>query len=99
MYMRLLVLALAAAGGCSDGDDAPVDPHALGDCDTTWTKNGFTTCEAACKNSTVALTASGPACTAHDTAGAIQCGKTFVFAGVTGCCASVQPQVLFGECE
>lgn len=98
MIIRLLVLALAAAG-CSGGDDAPVEPHALGDCDKGWTNNGFTQCEAACKNSTVALTASGAACTAHDTAGPIQCSATFEFQGLVGCCASVKPQVLYAECQ
>ncbi|MDX2094040.1 MAG: hypothetical protein SFX73_39785 [Kofleriaceae bacterium] len=90
------VLLIAVLSGCSDD---PTDPHQLGACDDGWQRNGYTECEAACRNSTVALTASGPGCAARTTAGQLTCSKTFEFEGAVGCCASVAPQVLFGECE
>ena len=94
-----LVLVVAACG--DDGNPGPVDPHALGDCDQTWKNNGFTECEAACKESLPALTASGAACSAHTSVGAVSCSKTFVFEGAMGCCATLTTtsQVLFGDCD
>jgi hypothetical protein len=89
-----LVFALLAA--CDGG---PVDIHAIHSCDDGWKRNGFTDCEAACVASSVALGAMGTACQATDVAGPVSCGKTFVFHGVTGCCASMPPQVLFAECD
>lgn len=91
-----LVLLLVVMSAC---DDVPIDPHELGTCDDAWTRNGYTECEAACRNSSVALTASGPACTARTTAGPLNCSKTFEFEGAIGCCASSAPQVLFGDCD
>jgi len=89
-----VVLVLAACG-----DDAPVDPHELRTCDQTWINNGYDRCEAACVASATALTAMGPACEASTSIGTLNCSKTFVFSGVTGCCATSPGQVLFGECE
>ena len=82
---------------CSD--DEPRDPHEIIACDETWMRNGYTECERACASSTTALNASGPACEAHTAAGSLSCSKTFVFDGVTGCCTSVSPKQLFGECD
>jgi hypothetical protein len=100
--MRLPGLALVlVVVGCGDDAAVPVDIHALGECDQTWKNNGFTECEAACKASLPALTASGTSCPAHTSAGPVSCSKTFQFEGVTGCCASsaITAQVLFGECD
>ena len=99
--MRCPVVALVMlASACSD-DGGTVDPHALGACDQTWRSNGFTECEAACKESSPALTASGMACEAHTTMGPISCSKTFVFEAATGCCESsaITSTVRFGECD
>ncbi len=93
--MRALVLALMLIA-CND---EPTDPHAITACDDVWMRNGYTECEHACANSTTALNASGPACEAHTAAGSLSCSKTFEFGGVTGCCASVPPKQLFGECD
>lgn len=95
--MRAFVLAFILTA-CS-GDDGPVDIHAIVACDDAWVRNGYTDCENACVNSTVALTASGPACEAHTSVGPVSCSKTFVFEGATGCCASNPPKQLFGECD
>ena len=94
--MRALVLAVMLIA-CSD--DGPHDPHEIIDCDATWVRNGYTECERACASSTIALNASGPACEAHTSAGSLSCSKTFVFEGTTGCCTSVAPKQLFGECN
>jgi hypothetical protein len=100
MRGRVLVLGLVLSTSACGGDDAvPIDPHALVGCDAAWTRNGYTTCETACVDSTIALNAKGAACVAHTAVGQVNCSKTFVFDGTTGCCASVLPQVLFGECE
>lgn len=99
--MRCPVLTLVMlVSACSD-DGGPIDPHELGECDQTWKNNGFTECEAACKASSPALTASGMPCEAHTTMGAVSCSKTFVFEGATGCCASsaITSKVLFGDCD
>lgn len=98
--MRLLALVLVLSA-CGDDGSTPIDPHALGECDQAWKNNGFTECETACKASTPALTASGPACAAHTASGGVSCSKTFVFEGLTGCCATntTTSQVLFGECD
>lgn len=101
--MRLLGMAFVLIVTACSGDDgnAPVDPHALGDCDQTWKNNGFTACETACFASLPALTASGPACQAHTSTGTVSCSKTFSFQDATGCCASnsTTSQVLYGECD
>jgi hypothetical protein len=99
MWWPVLALVLLASA-CSD-DSGPVDPHALGECDQTWKNNGFTECEAACKQSSPALTASGMSCEAHTTMGPVSCSKTFVFEGATGCCASsaITSKVLFADCD
>jgi hypothetical protein len=97
--MRAL-FALMLLGACgSDDTVGPVDVHALGPCDDNWIRNGYTECEAACVDSLTALNAQGTACEATTSSGPLSCSKTFVFAGVTGCCASAKPQVLFGECN
>lgn len=96
--MRALVLAFVL-GACGGDDGEPVDIHAFADCDDAWMRNGYSDCENACVNSSVALLASGAACTAHTSNGAVSCGKTFEFEGVTGCCVSSAPRVLFGECD
>ena len=98
MRSTLLLLILSATA-CGGDDGGPVDIHALKGCDDAWTRNGFTQCETACVNSTIALTAMGTACQAHDVAGAVSCSKTFEFQGATGCCAASSPQVLFAECD
>lgn len=96
--MRSLVLALVlSALAC--GADGPVDIHAVVACDQVWIANGFTRCEQACVNATIALGAMGTACQAQTASGPIACSKTFDFQGVTGCCATNPPQVLFGECN
>lgn len=98
--MRSSVLALALSTSACGGDDGGlIDIHALVACDQAWTRNGYNECEAACVNSTIALNAMGIACQAHTSAGTVSCSKTFEFQGVTGCCASHSPQVLFGECD
>lgn len=98
--MRSIVLVLiVSAFACGGDDGGPIDVHALAACDAAWIRNGYTECEAACVNSTIALGAMGVACQAHTSRGAVSCSKTFMFEGVTGCCASYTPQVLFGECD
>jgi len=93
---RLAVLALCCACG---HDPPPADPHGAATCDAPWTRNGFTQCELACADSSVALGASGPSCQGKTADGtSIDCSKTFVFDGITGCCASDTPRVLFAEC-
>lgn len=96
--MRSIVLALVVTASACGGDD-PIDLHALGACDQVWIRNGYTECEAACENSTRALNAMGSACPAHTSAGPYSCSKTFELQGVTGCCASRSPQILFAECD
>jgi hypothetical protein len=93
------LLGLLAMAACSGDDGGPVDPHAIRSCDDAWKRNGYTDCEAACVNSSAALGASGPSCRASDPIGVVSCSKTFVFEGVTGCCAANEPQVLFAECQ
>jgi len=95
--MRSIVVALALSASACGGD--AIDLHALGACDEVWNRNGYTECEAACENSTIALNAMGSACPAHSSAGPFTCSKTFELQGVTGCCASRQPQLLFAECD
>jgi hypothetical protein len=97
----LAALALAAlVPGCAHDPAAPVDVHAAATCDAAWMRNGFTDCELACADSTVALGAMGPRCAAKTTAGApVDCPKTFVVGGVTGCCASDTPHLYFAECQ
>lgn len=97
--MRSLVLVLALSACTGDDGDAPVDPHAITACDHIWMQNGYTDCENACVSSGPALQAMGAACVAHTSAGQVNCSKTFVFQGLTGCCSSNKPQVLFGECQ
>ena len=51
-------------------------------------------------DATTALNARGAACQGHTSVGAVDCSKTFVSQGVTGCCATKPPpQVLFAECD
>jgi hypothetical protein len=98
--MRAIVLVLAAChGGSAPAPDTAIDIHALVACDQSWIANGFTQCENACVDATTALDAMGPACAGHTTVGAVACSKTFVFLGVTGCCATRSPQVLFASCD
>ena len=96
--MRALFLALIVAG-CGGDDGGPVDIHEIVACDDAWVRNGYTDCERACANSTVALTASGPACQGHTSVGPVSCSKTFEFQGVAGCCASNPGKQLFAECD
>ncbi len=99
MRANVLAMMLAACHGGTSGPDAPVDIHALVACDQAWNANGFTRCETACVDSTTALDAMGAACQGHTSTSVVDCAKTFVFLGVTGCCASKSPQVLFAECD
>lgn len=96
--MRVFVLAVVLAA-CSDDPELPVDAHALGACDEHWLSNGYTECEAACFDSLTALGASGEACQATTATGIVNCSKTFEFAGLTGCCTSNKPKLLFRECD
>ena len=90
----LLVFAMALVA-CSDPD-----PHEAATCDGPLQQNGFTECERACADSSVALVASGPSCQAVTVSGSmVDCSKTFEFSGVTGCCASNVPQLRFAECQ
>jgi hypothetical protein len=98
--VRRNVVALALWLSACAGNDTPVAPHSAGTCDGGWTQNGFDQCEAACADSSIALDASGASCEAMTIAGdSISCSKTFVFSGVTGCCAADTPSVLFAECQ
>ena len=97
-------LSLFLFVACTHHPPAPIDIHAQATCDTAWTNNGFTECETACADSSIALFASGPSCDARTTEGtAVSCSKTFdADAGdhsVTGCCASDTPRLLFAECQ
>lgn len=93
--MRSLVL-VAALFGC--GGDR--DPHAPGTCDQGWVQNGFDTCELGCENSSQALGASGPACSARTLdEQPVSCSKTFTFDGVVGCCSVEGTEVHFADCE
>lgn len=98
--MRVLfaLMVLAACGG-DDTGPVDVDIHALAPCDSIWKNNGYTECENACVDSAVALHAQGTACEATTVVGPVSCSKTFVFDGVTGCCISHDPQIIFGECN
>jgi hypothetical protein len=93
-YDRVVKLAivvwLCACGG---------DPDPQPSCDDGWTRNGFTTCDDGCFDSIRALTASGPACLAHSSVGRVDCSKTFVADGITGCCASDLPYIRFAACD
>jgi hypothetical protein len=96
--MRLwsVLLMFAACGG---GTTAPSDPYATATCDHIWQQNGFDQCDAGCADSATALGATGAACSGMlATGSAFACVKTFDFHGVTGCCASDKPSVLFAEC-
>jgi hypothetical protein len=97
--MRTLVLALMLIACSGDDGATPIDIHAVVGCDDAWVRNGYTECENACVNSTVALNANGPACEAHTSNGPVSCSKTFVFEGAMGCCASHPPMELFAECN
>jgi hypothetical protein len=93
--MRSIVLAwcLFACGGTGD-------VHALKACDQAWMANGFQQCEAACVDAQTALGAAGAACQASTSDGTpVSCSKTFVYQGVTGCCAADPPRVRFAECN
>lgn len=84
---------------CGGGTSTPSDPHDSAQCDHIWQQNGFDQCEAGCADSATALGASGPACSATlATGSAFACVKTFEFHGVTGCCVSDKPSVLFADC-
>ena len=97
--MKRPVLVLAVLSACGGGTTSPSDPHAAATCDHIWQQNGFDQCEAGCADSAVALGASGSACSATLGSGAaFSCVKTFDFHGITGCCASDKPSVLFAEC-
>jgi len=92
-----LVLGLLFA--CGGGTSTPSDPYAAATCDRVWQQNGFDQCEAGCADSAIALGATGPSCNAMLGSGsAFTCVKTFEFHGITGCCASDKPSVLFAEC-
>ena len=98
MRAVLVVLALAACGGGHSHPDA-ADPQSPGVCDAAWMRNGFTQCDLGCEDSMLALGASGPSCPGTTSVGnSVDCSKTFVFAGVTGCCASDPPRLLFARC-
>lgn len=94
-----LPLALGLLFACGGGTSTSSDPHAAATCDHVWQQNGFSQCEAGCADSATALGATGSACSATlDTGSAFSCVKTFEFHGITGCCASDKPSVLFAEC-
>jgi hypothetical protein len=96
---RLLALGFLAACGADDVM-MMVDRHAPGTCDSIWTANGFDQCETGCVDSAIALNATGASCDAKTVGGnAVFCQKTFVFAGVTGCCASQAPSLFFADCQ
>jgi hypothetical protein len=95
--VKYLVLLLAI--GCGGSDKPPRDPHGAGTCDSSWTANGYTDCEAGCADAGAALGAKGPSCQGTLGSGAaFTCTKTFEFDGQTGCCASDKPQVLWADC-
>jgi len=94
--LRILVLTLAACGS----EATPRDPQADGACDQGWLQNGFETCDLGCEDSATALTASGTGCAALTLeASPVNCSKTFVFDGVTGCCSVDDTAVNFAKCE
>jgi hypothetical protein len=96
---KLVALGIVLAACGTDGG-MTVDRHALGVCDSVWTANGFTACETGCMDSSVALLATGPSCQAKTaTSSPVSCAKTFVFDGVTGCCASELPNLYFADCQ
>jgi hypothetical protein len=87
--------------GCCGGDDTEAlhEPHDAVACDSAWTANGFTDCEAGCADSAAALGATGPSCDGTlATGSAFACFKTFVYNGVTGCCASDKPHLYWADC-
>lgn len=89
----ILALALVACGGNDD-------PHAAGTCDQGWVQNGFDTCDLGCENSSKALSASGPACTALTIDNStVSCSKTFTFEGAVGCCSVEGTEVHFADCQ
>jgi hypothetical protein len=93
---RIVVVLVIACGG---SDKPPRDPHAAGDCDGSWTANGYTACELGCADASAALGAMGPTCQGTLATGdAFTCVKTFEFDGQTGCCASDKPRVLWADC-
>ena len=97
--MRTIVLVLVTACGGGGGDDM-VDRHAPGTCDSVWTANGYDQCEAGCVDSSIALNATGPACTAKTAAGtSANCSATFAYDGFTGCCVSDTPRLYFADCQ
>ncbi|HEY4181189.1 MAG TPA: kelch repeat-containing protein [Kofleriaceae bacterium] len=82
-----LSLALAACGGSHD-------------CDSGWTANGFTSCDTGCGNSSLAMSPSGPACTAKvDDGTTVQCANTFTTDGKQACCTQNKPDVQYAECK
>jgi hypothetical protein len=94
-----VLLALAACSGHGGSPDAAPDPQGPGTCDAVWMQNGFSQCDLGCANSSIALAASGPQCQARTSVGnPVDCSKTFVIFGVTGCCASDPPRLLFATC-
>ena len=85
--------------GCTSTAAPPKDPYAGATCDASWMANGFDQCEAGCADSAQVLGATGAGCTgALATGESFTCVATFEFAGVTGCCASDKPHLLFAEC-
>ncbi len=92
-------MLLVACGSSPTPPDAPFGVHELVACDHIWQENGFTDCEGACYDATTALNASGAACDGATSTGPQHCQKTFVYQGVTGCCASAPPKVSFAECN
>ncbi|HEY4176483.1 MAG TPA: hypothetical protein VGM90_06615 [Kofleriaceae bacterium] len=88
-----LSLAFSSALGLVACADDPA-------CDSGWTRNGFTTCDDGCGDSTRALTASGPACTAltNDNT-TVQCAKTFMNGGEQACCSTAKPEVHYAVCQ
>jgi hypothetical protein len=98
-----LGFALALTAACHDHAskaDASPSPQSPGVCDAVWQTNGFSQCDLGCADSRFALGASGPRCAATTSAGnPVDCSKTLVFSGVTGCCASDPPRLLFAVCN
>jgi len=98
--MRSAVVIVWVASACGSGTSPPVDVHAVEDCDSSWMANGYTQCEAACVDATIALGAMGSACEATTSDGTVvDCSHTLTFHDAIGCCASDAPRVLFAECN
>lgn len=96
--MKICVLLVVVA--CGTTAEPMVDRHAPGTCDQVWINNGFDQCETGCVDSSIALNAMGPSCTAKTASGrAAACTATFELGGIIGCCVSESPHVYFADCD